>query len=224
MARHPSTLKYYEDFAAKSLYMTDGHPKADVVYWLGDVAYMYNGTTLVKMSEMGGGSSSAVDQTARAAAAAAQTTASAAKDEIAKHGLVVDVIDSGSSSPVDSGSTASTTGQMYFVSFNQTFYLKVGNNFYSQFPNYPHASLYTNDSDAIFYCGNVPYQFRWTDGEFAPLMGTNGVVANTSRSITNETINSLVQVISRSDYEALTPTQQASKIYFIYEDSNSSAS
>ena len=36
---------------------------------------MYNGTTLVKMSEMGGGSSSAVDQTARDAAAAAQTRA-----------------------------------------------------------------------------------------------------------------------------------------------------
>ena len=162
--------------------------------------------------------------TAYTKATAAQTTANEAKAEIAKHGLVVDVIDTGSSAPVDSGSTASTTGQMYYVSFNQTFYLKVGNNFYSQFPNYPHASLYTNDSDAIFYCGNVPYQFRWTDGEFAPLMGTNGVVANTSRSITNETINSLVQVISRSDYEALTPTQQASKIYFIYEDSNSSAS
>lgn len=51
MARHPSTLKYYEDFAAKNLYMTDGHPKADVLYWLGDVPYMYNGTTLVKLSE-----------------------------------------------------------------------------------------------------------------------------------------------------------------------------
>ncbi len=75
MARHPSTLKYYDDFAAKSLYMTDGHPKPDIVYWLGDVPYMYNGTTLVKMSEMSGGSSSAVDQTARDAAAAAQTRA-----------------------------------------------------------------------------------------------------------------------------------------------------
>lgn len=224
MARHPSTLKYYEDFAAKSLYMTDGHPKVDVIYWLGDVPYMYNGTTLVKMSEMGGGSSSAVDQTARDAAAAAQTTANEAKAEIAKHGLVVDVIDSGSSAPVDSGSTTSTTGQMYYVSFNQTFYLKVGNNFYSLFPNYPHASLYTNDSDAIFYCGNVPYQFRWSDGELVPLMGTGGVVSGISRSITNATIGSLMEVISRSSYEALTPTQQASKVYFIYEDSNSSAS
>ena len=218
IARHPSTLKYYEDFAAKSLYMTDGHPKADVIYWLGDVPYMYNGTTLVKMSEMGGGSSSAVDQTARDAAAAAQTTANEAKAEIAKHGLVVDVIDSGSSAPVDSGSTTSTTGQMYYVSFNQTFYLKVGNNFYSLFPNYPHASLYTNDSDAIFYCGNVPYQFRWSDGELVPLMGTGGVVSGISRSITNATIGSLMEVISRSSYEALTPTQQASKVYFIYED------
>ena len=78
MARHPSTLKYYEDFAAKSLYMTDGHPKPDIVYWLGDVPYMYNGTALVKMSEMSGGSSSAVDQTARDAAAAAQTRADSA--------------------------------------------------------------------------------------------------------------------------------------------------
>lgn len=163
-------------------------------------------------------SSTSIDQTARDMASAAQTTASAAKDEIAKHGLVVDVIDTGSSAPVDSGSTTSTTGQMYFVSFNQTFYLKVGNNFYSLFPNYPHASLYTNDSDAIFYCGNVPYQFRWSDGEFAPLMGTTGVVANISRSITNDTIGSLMEVISRTDYEALTPTQQASKVYFIYED------
>lgn len=51
IARHPSTLKYYEDFAAKSLYMTDGHPKADVIYWLGDVPYMYNGTALVRLSE-----------------------------------------------------------------------------------------------------------------------------------------------------------------------------
>ena len=166
----------------------------------------------------GGGGSSAVDQTARDAAAAAQTTANEAKAEIAKHGLVVDVIDTGSSAPVDSGSTTSTTGQMYFVSFNQTFYLKVGNNFYSLFPNYPHASLYTNKSDAIFYCGNVPYQFRWSDGEFAPMMGATGVMANTSRSITNQTIGSLMEVISRSSYEALTPTQQASKVYFIYED------
>jgi hypothetical protein len=37
-------------------------------------------------------------------------------------------------------------------------------------------------------------------------------------------INNTVEVISRSAYNALTPTQQASKIYFIYEDSNSSAS
>lgn len=37
-------------------------------------------------------------------------------------------------------------------------------------------------------------------------------------------INNKMEVISRSAYNALTPTQQASKIYFIYEDSNSSAS
>lgn len=40
----------------------------------------------------------------------------------------------------------------------------------------------------------------------------------------NSIINSKMQVISRSAYNALTPTKQASKIYFIYEDSNSSAS
>lgn len=40
----------------------------------------------------------------------------------------------------------------------------------------------------------------------------------------NSIINSRMEVISRSAYNALTPTQQASKIYFIYEDSNSSAS
>lgn len=40
----------------------------------------------------------------------------------------------------------------------------------------------------------------------------------------NAIINSQMEVISRSSYNALTPTQQASKIYFIYEDSNSSAS
>lgn len=40
----------------------------------------------------------------------------------------------------------------------------------------------------------------------------------------NSIINSRMEVISRSAYNALTPTQQASKIYFIYEDTNSSAS
>lgn len=40
----------------------------------------------------------------------------------------------------------------------------------------------------------------------------------------NSIINSRMEVISRSAYNALTPAQQASKIYFIYEDSNSSAS
>ena len=75
LARSKSTYSYHTTFAAQNLYMTDGHPKPDIVYWLGDVPYMYNGTALVKMSEMGGGSSSAVDQTARDVAAAAQTRA-----------------------------------------------------------------------------------------------------------------------------------------------------
>ena len=75
LARDRSTYNYFTAFAAQNTYMTDGHPKPDIVYWLGDVPYMYNGTTLVKMSEMGGGSSSAVDQTARDAAHAAQTRA-----------------------------------------------------------------------------------------------------------------------------------------------------
>ena len=38
------------------------------------------------------------------------------------------------------------------------------------------------------------------------------------------TVNDIPVVISRSAYNTLTPTQQASKIYFIYEDTNSSAS
>ena len=78
LARSKSTYSYHTTFSAQNLYMTDGHPKPDIVYWLGDVPYMYNGTTLVKMSEMGGGSSSSVDQTARDAAAAAQTRADSA--------------------------------------------------------------------------------------------------------------------------------------------------
>lgn len=51
LARDKGTYKYYTSFAANSLYMEDGHPKADVIYWLGDVPYMYNGTTLVRLSE-----------------------------------------------------------------------------------------------------------------------------------------------------------------------------
>jgi hypothetical protein len=51
LAVDTSSTKYYSDFSAKNVLMTNGHPKPDIVYWLGDVPYMYNGTTLVKMSE-----------------------------------------------------------------------------------------------------------------------------------------------------------------------------
>lgn len=83
--------------------------------------------------------------------------------------------------------------------------------------------LYFSYGKGVMYC--------WDSSDFFPirprvenvseLTNDSGFV-NTSG--VNSIINSRMQVISRSAYNALTPTQQASKIYFIYEDSNSSAS
>ena len=78
LAVDTSSTKYYSDFSAKNVLMTNGHPKPDMVYWLGDVPYLYDGEKLVKAVSMmggGGGGGTTVDQTARDAASSAQETA-----------------------------------------------------------------------------------------------------------------------------------------------------
>lgn len=114
LGRYAATGQYFSVFPGDSLYMEDGHPKADVVYWLGDVPYMYNGTTLVKLSEMGGGSSSAVDQTARDAAAAAQTRADSAYTT-ANAALPASTIWSGTQAQYDALTAAQKSAVIAFI-------------------------------------------------------------------------------------------------------------
>lgn len=83
--------------------------------------------------------------------------------------------------------------------------------------------LYFAQGEGMIYCFDSSDLFP-----ILPRVENVSQLANDSGFVNtsgvNSIINSKMQVISRSAYNALTPAQQASKIYFIYEDSNSSAS
>lgn len=96
--------------------------------------------------------------------------------------------------------------------------------YYEDYEEYAtNAKLYYADGAGMMYCWDNDSFFHIQPKveNVSELTNDSGFV-NTSG--VNSIINSRMEVISRSAYNALTPTQQASKIYFIYEDSNSSAS
>lgn len=116
--------------------------------------------------------------------------------------------------------------------------------YYEEYEEYAtNAKLYYADGAGMMYCWDnnsffvlePKIQSDWNATSGAAFIKNKPTIPSDVSDLTNDSgfvntsgvnsiINSRMQVISRSAYNALTPTQQASKIYFIYEDSNSSAS
>ena len=108
----------------------------------------------------------------------------------------------------------------------------------------PNTKLYYDDGGGMMFCWDsnsffviepkIQSDWNATSGDAAFIKNKPTIPSNVSDlnnnlgfvngAGVNVIINSQMEVISRSSYNALTPTQQASKIYFIYEDTNSSAS
>lgn len=149
---------------------------------------------MMRLYDVEGGGSSAVDQTARDAAAAAQTTSNMALTR--KNGVTFDVYNTDSATPVDSGSTSSTTGTMYYFKQTNAFMLKVGSYYYSAFANYPNASDYAASLGVVYWCGNKPYAMQG-DGKLAEGLNWSG---------------------TQAQYDALSAAQKAAVIAFIEEE------
>lgn len=217
LARSKSTYSYHTTFAAQSLYMTDGHPKADIVYWLGDVPYMYNGTALVKMSEMGGGSSSAVDQTARDAAAAAQTTANEANAK--KAVCQFDSIVTGTTPTPMEGDESTTCSVVVYAEGDKRFYGKVsssGSAYYAVWNGYKNYVDTTNSNkphgDRVYRCADDAVSYIFAEDELQRI--DDEAYSLASAALPASTIWSGTQ----AQYDALTAAQKAAVIAFIEEE------